>query len=111
MPAQLSFKFSLNKHIGVLPPSAAIYVDVNGDGQLSDAEQVPLTQDGLTWTGVMDLESDSSEGVEYVIWFRGTLGVGWTLQVSSNTPSDHVVSHGAGTVVSAPESFPGECTS
>lgn len=111
MPAKLMVKFTFDKHLGFPPPVVRIWIDKNGDFVPDHTEEVTLDNTGLTWEGSFDLSTPTSAGVWYLVAFAGgSVGAKYTVEVRSDSPTDHAVGVGRGTVKSLRHSFWGLCS-
>lgn len=109
MATKLSFKFTLDMHLGFPPPAVRIWVDVDNDFRPDNNEEVSLTQNGLEWTGTFQVNAESSAGVWYLVAFAASPDSKYSLEVKSDRPQDHPVAIGSGTVRKLRETFWGMC--
>ncbi len=111
MTTTLSFTFSFDRHDGFPPPAVRIWVDTDNDFKPEANEEVTLTQAGLQWTGQFTIHNaTSSANVWYLVGYVGSVGAKWSLEVKSDTPQDHAVAIGGGTVKQLRAAFWGMCS-
>jgi len=110
MTTHLNFTFSFDRHDGFPPPAVRIWVDTDNDFRAEPNEEVTLTQAGLSWTGQCEIQSASSANTWYLVGYVGSLGSTWSLEVRSDSPQDHAVAAGTGTVKHLRGAFWGMCS-
>jgi hypothetical protein len=89
---KLTVKFTIEGHDIAVGEEARMWIDVNRNGVLSDNEEVDLMKDDLTWTGSIDSDEATSEGLLFTLKFIASPGTAkWSLEVHSDQGGDHLV--------------------
>jgi hypothetical protein len=93
--ARLVFGFKLEGDAGVAP-SVRMWVDVDGNQQLDDGEEVqPLLREGQQWYGSYPVVESAVDGTSFVVQFAAQPGARWALEVAlDGDPPRQVYSDG-----------------
>jgi hypothetical protein len=83
MSRRLVFGFHIDRHEIPQPADVCIWVDVDGNQQLDDGEEVkPLHQEGLSWYGAFAVPDDAPPRLGFLVRYHAMLGARWTLDVA-----------------------------
>lgn len=89
---KLSLQFTLS---GTAASSAGAtaraWIDINKSGQLTQDEELDLTLDGTTWSGTIKSDQEDSGDMSFIVKYIAVPGADWSIEVKSDTPSDHIV--------------------
>ena len=90
----LEFSFTLQKHAIPEKPSVWAFIDIDGNGERSQGETVPLSRpkkEELKWTSRFYFDPKRvPEGLPLVFWFRTSYGAGnyWEMVVKNDAGKD-----------------------